>query len=237
MEKPEYLSKDQIEEIAIEFLEKHSPSSLLTPAKVDLELILEEIGVTIDYQKMDLDNTILGLTAFNNGTLNVYSDNGSIYPINVRKGTIIINKDLASHETLKGRFQYTIGHEAGHWILHQKLFCVDENQISLFDNIRNPEDNNLVCRKRDEGFLLKRGFKTDIELVEWQADCFSSCVIMPRDIFKKEYERLIECGLNEIGAINQLSKIFEVSKMACAIRVSNIFNKSVIDNYSMFEQN
>lgn len=114
MDKSEILNKKQIEERAIDFLEKYSPSSLVTPAKVDLELILEEMGLTIDYQKMDLDNTILGLTAFNNGMLNVYSDDDTLYPINVTKGTIIINKNLASYERLQGRFQYTLGHETGH---------------------------------------------------------------------------------------------------------------------------
>ena len=126
MDKPDVLSKKQIEEKAIEFLEKYSPNSLVTPAKVDLELILEEIGLTIDYQKMDLDNTILGLTAFNDGILNVYSDDDTLHPINLTKGTIIINKNLASYEKLQGRFQYTLGHETGHWVLHQKIFYVNK---------------------------------------------------------------------------------------------------------------
>ncbi len=234
MDKPEILNKKQIEERAIDFLEKYSPSSLVTPAKVDLELILEEMGLTIDYQKMDLDNTILGLTAFNNGMLNVYSDDDTLYPINVAKGTIIINKNLASCERLQGRFQYTLGHETGHWVLHQKLFYIDENQQTLFDDMDNVE-KNLICSKRDERFLLRKSFKTDLDWVEWQADYFSSCVIMPREIFKKEYERLIESGLSDVGAVKQLANIFEVSKIACAIRINNIYDKNVINNYSIFE--
>jgi len=234
MDKPEILNKKQIEERAIDFLEKYSPSSLVTPAKVDLELILEEMGLTIDYQKMDLDNTILGLTAFNNGMLNVYSDDDTLYPINVAKGTIIINKNLASYERLQGRFQYTLGHETGHWVLHQKLFYIDENQQTLFDDMDNVE-KNLICSKRDERFLLRKSFKTDLDWIEWQADYFSSCVIMPREIFKKEYERLIESGLSDVGAVKQLANIFEVSKIACAIRIKNIYDKNVINNYSIFE--
>ncbi len=234
MDKPEILNKKQIEERAIDFLEKYSPSSLVTPAKVDLELILEEMGLTIDYQKMDLDNTILGLTAFNNGMLNVYSDDDTLYPINVAKGTIIINKNLASYERLQGRFQYTLGHETGHWVLHQKLFYIDENQQTLFDDMDNVE-KNLICSKRDERFLLRKSFKTDLDWIEWQADYFSSCVIMPREIFKKEYERLIESGLSDVGAVKQLANIFEVSKIACAIRINNIYDKNVINNYSIFE--
>lgn len=234
MDKPEILNKKQIEERAIDFLEKYSPSSLVTPAKVDLELILEEMGLTIDYQKMDLDNTILGLTAFNNGMLNVYSDDDTLYPINVTKGTIIINKNLASYERLQGRFQYTLGHETGHWVLHQKLFYIDENQQTLFDDMDNVE-KNLICSKRDERFLLRKSFKTDLDWIEWQADYFSSCVIMPREIFKKEYERLIESGLSDVGAVKQLANIFEVSKIACAIRINNIYDKNVINNYSIFE--
>ena len=234
MDKPEILNKKQIEERAIDFLEKYSPSSLVTPAKVDLELILEEMGLTIDYQKMDLDNTILGLTAFNNGMLNVYSDDDTLYPISVAKGTIIINKNLASYERLQGRFQYTLGHETGHWVLHQKLFYIDENQQTLFDDMDNVE-KNLICSKRDERFLLRKSFKTDLDWIEWQADYFSSCVIMPREIFKKEYERLIESGLSDVGAVKQLANIFEVSKIACAIRINNIYDKNVINNYSIFE--
>ena len=192
------------------------------------------MGLTIDYQKMDLDNTILGLTAFNNGMLNVYSDDDTLYPINVAKGTIIINKNLASYERLQGRFQYTLGHETGHWVLHQKLFYIDENQQTLFDDMDNVE-KNLICSKRDERFLLRKSFKTDLDWIEWQADYFSSCVIMPREIFKKEYERLIESGLSDVGAVKQLANIFEVSKIACAIRINNIYDKNVINNYSIFE--
>ena len=58
---------------------------------------------------------------------------------------------------------------------------------------------------------------------------------MPREIFKKEYERLIESGLSDVGAVKQLANIFEVSKIACAIRINNIYDKNVINNYSIFE--
>jgi Zn-dependent peptidase ImmA (M78 family) len=81
----------------------------------------------------------------------------------VGKKRMVINSSLLDgHE---GRLIFTCGHEVGHWVLHRKY---------IFDQAAKSHDSNsgnnpaIVCRVSAS--------KTK---AEWQADCFSACLIMP----------------------------------------------------------
>lgn len=236
MNKPDILSKADIENLAESFLLQYGSTYLKKAQKVDLEYILEsKLGLTLDYQIMDKNNNILGLTAFNDSTLEVFLEDDSKRIINVNRGTIVINTRLAEEEKMQKCFQYTLGHETGHWILHRKNFSEFDGQMDFFDAM-NDNKSNLVCAKRDERYILKRTFKTDLDWIEWQADYFSSCVIMPKNIFLNKYEELKRLGLSDIECVNKLSDIFEVSKIACKIRLKNLLSKNIeeLDNIKFF---
>lgn len=68
----------------------------------------------------------------------------------------------------EGRFRFTLAHEGGHWRLHRKLFARDAMQRSLLDEDPAP---NVVCRTSQKKARI-----------EYQADCFASCVLMPRKL-------------------------------------------------------
>lgn len=233
MDKPKVLSKLNIEKIAEKFLMEYSPESLEKSGKVDLEYILEnKMNITLDYQIMDEDNQILGLTAFNDGTLNVFDESGEKKTISVKRGTIVLNSKLAMAEKLQKVFQFTLGHETGHWYIHRELFLEYEGQTNFFDKMNESKKENLLCAKRDEKYQLRRSFKNNIEIIEWQADYFSSCVIMPKKTFLKAYYTLSEKYYSQNEIIHKLSDIFEVSFTACSIRLNNLLNKNdyEIDN-------
>jgi Zn-dependent peptidase ImmA (M78 family) len=84
------------------------------------------------------------------------------------EGQVIIDESLdpTNHPEMIGRYNFTVGHETGHWQLHRVYFENDPNQQQLFQVDRPPA---IVCRTSQAK-----------ERIEWQADLFSSCLLMPK---------------------------------------------------------
>jgi Zn-dependent peptidase ImmA (M78 family) len=93
---------------------------------------------------------------------------------------IVIDESLDPEERpgIEGRYRFTLGHEGGgHWRLHRHLFAKDPAQALLFDG---PTAPSFVCRSTES---KKRE--------EWQADFYSSCVLMPKNMLIRAWgERL-----------------------------------------------
>jgi len=93
---------------------------------------------------------------------------GAIY---FDKRRIVIDQSLDPDErpSLEGRYRFTLAHEGGgHWRLHRRLFAGASNQDWLFDE---PPPPSVICRSSQGK-----------EPVEWQADYYASCVLMPRKL-------------------------------------------------------
>lgn len=92
---------------------------------------------------------------------------------------IVIDESLdpEANPAKEGRYRYTLAHEAGHWRLHRGLIGKDPAQGSLLDT---PGPPSVICRKSDAK-----------ERVEFQADLYASCLLMPRHMVHFEWkERL-----------------------------------------------
>jgi Zn-dependent peptidase ImmA (M78 family) len=89
--------------------------------------------------------------------------------------TILIDRTLdpKKNPSMSGRYRYSLGHEIGHWRLHRSYVSKDGNQTSLFEA---PSDPNVICRSSQAK-----------EPIEWQAEFFSSCLLMPRRRVHKEW--------------------------------------------------
>ena len=84
---------------------------------------------------------------------------------------IVIDESLDPEEdpSKEGRYRFTLAHEAGgHWRLHRHLFEKDPMQTSLFGEPTSP---SVVCRSSQAK-----------EPIEWQADFYASCLLMPRTL-------------------------------------------------------
>ena len=69
-----------------------------------------------------------------------------------------------------GRLCFTLAHEAGHWVMHRKFV-------------------DLACR--DGGFIFCRT-RDAKKPMEWQADYFASCLLMPEAFVRDAFARV--CG-------------------------------------------
>ena len=77
--------------------------------------------------------------------------------------------DPEENPSKEGRYRFTLAHEGGgHWRLHRHLFAKDPAQAALFGG---PAAPSVICRSSQAK-----------ERVEWQADFYASCLLMPRKL-------------------------------------------------------
>lgn len=89
----------------------------------------------------------------------------------LESGQIVIDECLDPEERpeREGRYRFTLAHEGGgHWRLHRPLVRPTEGQGSLLIDRARP---TVVCRSSQAK-----------ERVEWQADFYASCLLMPREM-------------------------------------------------------
>lgn len=93
------------------------------------------------------------------------------------KGRIVIDESLDPEEnpSKEARYRFTLAHEGGgHWRLHRHFFTKDPAQAALFDG---PEAPSVVCRSSQSK-----------ERVEWQADFYASCLLMPKNLLISDWQ-------------------------------------------------
>jgi hypothetical protein len=74
----------------------------------------------------------------------------------------------------RGRYHFTLAHEAGHWRLHRGLYLRRLDQQGLFADQEQKPD--YVCRSSEKK-----------KPVEWQADQFAANLLMPRDLVRQSW--------------------------------------------------
>jgi Zn-dependent peptidase ImmA (M78 family) len=85
---------------------------------------------------------------------------------------IFINEKLFEHSS-EGRLVFTCAHEAGHWVLHRRYAdCGGKG---------GPEKDAIVGKAADAR-----------DPIEWQADYFASCLLMPEKPVTEAFQRI--CG-------------------------------------------
>ena len=227
-DKVPYHSKKDLEELAIKTLTEYNIDLINNAAPIPIESIMEQYyNLELDFQYLSSDGSVLGLTAFETGYLEVYNpDLNKFYPIDISSGTIIIDSALAESNNY-GRYRFTCGHEFGHWKLHKELFFTENK--TLFQN-----QLYVKCLNRDVEKSIDRQNKTSKDWIEWQADYFSSALLMPYPTIREYFDKCKKSMLKDITdelyseytlnnkVIEQMSNYFEVSKEAMRIRLFNL---------------
>ena len=89
--------------------------------------------------------------------------------------TVLIDHSLdpKKHPSMTGRYRFSVAHEIGHWWLH-RILCRQGWQPGLIVRGSNSADGGLPLRPGKAP-------------IEWQADFFSSCLLMPRKMIKQAW--------------------------------------------------
>jgi len=85
----------------------------------------------------------------------------------VNEALIYIDQSLLENHN-EGRLYFTFAHEIGHWILHRKFV-------------------HQACRSRYGAAHILCRIKDAKKPVEWQADYFASCLLMPEKLVKNAF--------------------------------------------------
>ncbi len=138
-------SPSQLEEKANELVCKMDIARLTSPKKVDVYDVVDYIDCTPDWKYITPKKKVMGMTAFNNGTMYFwpasYYETGMIPEKTfVEKGTIVIDQSIIDDCNI-GKENFTVMHECFHWILHRKCFvkrtdgflrCVEIRHLGVF---------------------------------------------------------------------------------------------------------
>ena len=168
-----YLHEEQIERDAAALLAEYERSRGVTIHRaVPIEDIVEKhLKLSIEFDDMHqllrvprsglgLDPDILGAMFFDE-----------------RRIVIDTSLDPEENPAKEGRYRFTLAHEGGgHWRLHSHLFAKDLAKASFLDEAAPP---SVVCRSSQAK-----------EPVEWQADFYASCLLMPRKLVMAAWDAM-----------------------------------------------
>jgi Zn-dependent peptidase ImmA (M78 family) len=86
-----------------------------------------------------------------------------------------------SLEPLPGRFAFTLAHEVGHWQLHRPYLAAAA-----------PAHGSTLYDVEALGHLAAQGARSKKPTVEWQADQFAACLLMPARLVRSAVHRAFE---------------------------------------------
>jgi Zn-dependent peptidase ImmA (M78 family) len=142
---------------------------------INVELIINELDdfyVDIMDLQSEYGQDAIGAIFFENGENCIAVDK-------------TLDPDLYPHA--RGRYNFTVAHECGHWILHAPAMLEERRADKLFETNDEPL---VLCRSHNGSSKPE---------IERQADRFASYVLMPREQVVKEWLRLHP---GQLGAMN-----------------------------------
>ena len=231
-----YITYDALEDYAERIIKDFSPALIKYPGVLDVEEFLEYyLKLTVIYRKICFNRNVLGITAFNDGLIDVI-DNVTELPeeLYVTSGTVIIDPSLTLKKN-EARGRFTMVHEGGgHWLLHRKAFATD-NPFGVAGIYKN---QYLAAKEGRGDYTRSTQERNDIERMERQADFLAASILMPRPALRiafREYfryynekPRRIVRGKSEMDDLfaeqlpEYIAKTFSVSKKAALIRMEKL---------------
>jgi Zn-dependent peptidase ImmA (M78 family) len=228
-------SMSQVPYITYDALEQYAPELLKSPCPVDVDAFLEfYLRLTVDSRRLCYNKKVLGMTAFNDGTVEVMDDEtGLIIQLPVAAGTVIIDVSLDGKRNERRR-RFTLTHGGCHWLIHRLAFAEDNpfGPAGIYAN------QFLAAKEGRVDYSRSQKERNDIERMERQADFLASAVLMLkatlreafRDYFRfygENPRRIIrgtsvldDCYAKQVP--KYIAKIYNVSERAALIRLEKL---------------
>jgi Zn-dependent peptidase ImmA (M78 family) len=236
-----YLSYDSLEDYAEELVRDFAPDALKNPGELDVDKFIEYyLHLSVNYRRICLNRKVMGITAFNDGIVDVMNEETDLTEkIPVKTGTVIIDPSLLTKRNIP-RLRFTMLHEGSHWLLHKKAFAED----NPFGSAGIYENQFIAAKEGRVDYSRSTKERTDIERMERQADFLASAIIINRPALRIAYKEFFKLygdkhhriyrGASELddNYAQQLpeyvAKIFGTSKRAALIRLEKL--TAIVDN-------
>ena len=228
-----YISNEQMEEYATEFLLKYCPQALKKPMKSIGPMILDKMG--LEYHFAPLEEGVFGKTFFKDGSGTYLNEDLSYYEGIIKEGTVLINPDCYFFGGV-GNLYTTMIHEAVHWHLHKNFF-------NLLKIIR-PNLTHISCEndEKNRGFAE---FSDDLKWMERQANSLAPKILAPKDLATKRFSDILIANdfyndkssftKGEIfeTSLRQFAQEFNLTRLGAKIRLIELgFTQAIgIGNY------
>ena len=212
------MNKNELDEIAEQFLRTHYKKALLEPTWIDPIELAKGMGLTVRYEHITKDGSVFGRSYFCDCQADLYNpQTDEMYQELIPAGTILVDKKTAFLSVL-GSVHNTIVHECVHWDKHKKAFAL----VRLYDNSLS----NIGCKVVGG---IAGNHRDSVDWMEWQANALAPRIQMPISMFKKKVEQLISKYRREMKLydmidiiepiIDELVMTFGVSRLAAKIRM------------------
>jgi Zn-dependent peptidase ImmA (M78 family) len=235
--KPRFLSKRRITCMAYEILERNGMTEENYAPPTPVELLVEnEPGILYRIEKLGCDKRgnplVLGLTGWDEGG----------------NRQIVINSVLAdsNRESEEHRFNFTLGHELFHAIEHlprvPREAVAPLARIQVCDavfvdkvEIRSRSVAERAVNSWSNNAAGPRVLMTDEDWREWQANVYSSALLMPAWAVTAEFKRRFGA---EAMLVGESGNPREVALLAAGERVfaSDIYDQSLADLFAVSRQ-
>lgn len=220
-----FSSKD-FDSVAELVLREYAPYMLEKAQPLDIEALADEAySLTIIDRYLSAHGTVLGMINFHDYKIRVMSLEKQVQEEIIMSGTIVIDARLMPEE-YHHRRRFTVSHEVAHWIIHRQMYYQGDERYCL-----RTTDSYIMCREADSSRQKPRGYWSEKDWKEWQADKFASAMLMPASVFYPTAQAVMKghhagsyildgCGSREAAdVITELTEIFDVSRTAVRIRL------------------
>ena len=163
-------TKKEIASFANKLINEYCKIYNKTIATIDHdEFVTKYLGIDIQYQKLSNNGSILGAAIQKNGLIQTYSYDGRLKLVKTARGEIFVDPEACGCQQ---RELFTIYHEIKHY-----FFDLDKN--FMVDKIIDDESTIFGLSKP----------KTEYSWAEYFANYFASCILLPRRLLKKLYDK------------------------------------------------
>ncbi|TDT71554.1 helix-turn-helix protein [Hypnocyclicus thermotrophus] len=226
--------KNQLEEIATQFLKDYYPKALLQPMPVDPMELAKGMGLNIEVRNITKDCSVFGQIFFHNSTSEFYDkDSDELVSVDVNEKTIFVDPETYFLYNL-GKVNNTIIHECVHWDKHRKAFELERLYNSEASRIKCQAIGGVAGNSRDA-----------TEWMEWQANALAPRIQMPMGMFKTQAWKFIKQFRESTGkfdiidviepVIDALSTFFCVSRTAAKIRMVDAGFEEAIGTFTYID--
>lgn len=187
--------------------------------RIDPEILVEKVlGLNLDYRHLSLDGSVLGLTSFKEIGVEIFdfTDEECFYFLDGK--TVLVERELKTDVTRRGRCNFTTAHEAAHQIF-KMLF---------------PKEYGAAAEGQPLHFYKAQSEtrKPITNWEEWQANTLAAALLLPQDLV--DYAMYLFSLPEKIKVLNKIytPRVYEqfagmaeflgVSKTALAIRMKQL---------------
>lgn len=175
-----YLREGQIErEAAALIAEFEQTRGVQICPPIPIENVIEKhLKLTLEFNNLD---ALFGVPSFG-PRFSIRHEPDILGALYFDEHRIVIDEFLDPDEnpSQERRYRFTLAHEGAHWRLHRYLFARDLMQDSMFDESALP---SVICRSSEAK-----------KPVEWQADFYASCLLMPRKLIMAAWNEMFPDG-------------------------------------------